>query len=31
MREIADASFRYQREVDERKRIVVGVQRLRAG
>jgi methylmalonyl-CoA mutase N-terminal domain/subunit len=24
-REIADASFRYQREVDERKRIVVGV------
>ena len=24
-REIADASFAYQREVDERKRIVVGV------
>jgi methylmalonyl-CoA mutase N-terminal domain/subunit len=29
-REIADASFRYQREVDEKKRIVVGVNRYAA-
>jgi methylmalonyl-CoA mutase N-terminal domain/subunit len=28
-REIAEASFRYQREVDEEKRIVVGVNRYR--
>ena len=29
-REIADASFRYQQEVDSKRRIVVGRQRLRA-